>query len=412
MKFIQEILYNTSLRIYTILLWIISPFHRKAKLWIEGRKNIFIRLEKDFKDLSDKVIWIHTASVGEFEQARPIIERLKSDYPQYKILLTFFSPSGYELRKNYINVDYVYYLPIDGKKNAEYFLSITNPVLALFVKYEFWHYYIQSCKKRKIPLLSFSTILRPNQQYFKWHGSFYREILKNITYFFVQNKETKNLLRSINIASEIAGDTRCDQVKAIADTNKRNEIVEVFTADTLTLIVGSAWAEDMSLLIPYINANPQYKYIIAPHEINREKIKVEQQLIHLKCANYSLKETVINADILYIDCIGILSQIYKYADIVYIGGAFGSGLHNILEPAVFASPILFGNKYNKFQEAKDLLQLGGAYSISSEEELKNQLDKLFNNPKLRKQVGDNARNYVLKQSGASDVIFDYIKTIL
>lgn len=409
---IQRFLYSFSLFVYRLILGIVSPFVTKAKLMVAGRKNIFTELETALKNNTDPLVWFHAASLGEFEQARPVIETYKKKYPQHKVLLTFFSPSGYEVKKDYPHADYVSYLPFDSKKNAKRFIAITQPKLALFVKYEFWHFYIATCKKENIPVISFSTILRPNQHFFKWYGKFYKNILHNVSAFFVQNKETHDLLASIKIESTIAGDTRCDRVLQIAQEAEEFPLIKSFVGKEKVVVIGSSWSQDMEILIPFINKYSEYKYIIAPHEINVEAINNERKILSPKSVLYSELTEHTKAKVLYIDSIGLLSKLYRYADVAYIGGAFGSGLHNILEPATFGVPILFGTKYKKFQEAIDLVKLEGAFSVENEQELEMELQHLLTDNVYWQRKKATCELYVKNQSGASDKIIEYIETLI
>lgn len=412
MLVIQRLLYSISLFFYRLILHLLSPFVAKAKLMIIGRKNVFEKLEEALQGNTSPLVWFHAASLGEFEQARPVIEAYRKKHPQHKVLLTFFSPSGYEIKKDYAHADYVFYLPFDSQKNAQKFLTITKPKLAFFVKYEFWHYYINACKKQNVPVISFSTILRPNQHFFKWYGKFYRNILHNVSAFFVQNQETHDLLKSIDIESIIAGDTRCDRVLQIATEAEEFPLLQSFVGKEKVVIVGSAWPEDMEILIPFINKYSEYKYIIAPHEIDVNSINAERKTIRAKSALYSELTNNSDAKIVYIDCIGLLSKLYKYADVAYIGGAFGSGLHNVLEPATFGKPVLFGRKFQKFQEAKDLVKLDGAFSVENQQELEIELQHLLTDNVYWKRKSSICGDYVKNQAGASDKIIKYIETLL
>lgn len=412
MTIIQRFLYSLSLFIYRLILGILSLFVSKAKLMLAGRKGVFSKLETELQYNTAPLVWFHAASLGEFEQARPVIEAYKTKHPSDKVLLTFFSPSGYEVKKDYPHADYVSYLPFDSKKNAAKFLAITNPKLALFVKYEFWHYYIAACKKQNVPTISFSTILRPDQHFFKWHGKFYRNILSNISAFFVQNQETHDLLESINIQSTIAGDTRCDRVLQIAKDSEDFPLIKSFIGKEKVVVIGSAWSQDMEILIPFINKYLEYKYIIAPHEIDAEAIEAERKTLEPKSVLYSELVAETKAKVLYIDSIGLLSKLYRYADVAYIGGAFGSGLHNILEPATFGVPILFGTKYKKFQEAKDLVKLEGAFSVENAQELEMELQHLLTDNVYWKRKKATCEQYVINQSGATDLIINYLDSLI
>ena len=368
----MSILYNISIQIHIIAIHIAALFNAKAKLWVKGRKAIFQKLAEATKDNQD-IVWFHCASLGEFEQGKPIIEGYKIKHPTHKILLTFFSPSGYEIRKDYDEVDWVFYLPADTKKNAKQFINIVNPIKVIFIKYEFWFNYMDELNKKNIPLYSVSSIFRKEQYFFKY--DWFAKQLNNVSHFFVQDQNSKELLKKIGFSNcTVAGDTRFDSVI----TNTQNAIsiplIEEFSKNKTTIICGSTWPKDEALLAKYIKENPNYNYIIASHEMQHinELKKQTNALLFSKADSTNIS----NSNVLIIDSIGILSNIYKYGNLAYIGGGFGSGIHNILEAITFGLPVIFGPNYSKFKEAKDLITLGGAKSISNYIELAFAIDLL------------------------------------
>lgn len=401
--------YNLSIRIYVFLIRIVSFFNPKAKQWIVGRKNLFSKLQQTIaKD--NNIVWFHAASLGEFEQGRPVIEAYKEKYPDTKILLTFFSPSGYEVRKNYEGADYIFYLPPDFPSYAKRFISIVNPKAVYFIKYEFWYHYLNVIRKKEIPCYIFSTIFRPNQLFFKSYGKFYRRMLKAFTHFFVQNQESKQLLKSIGFNNvDVVGDTRFDRVYTIAHNAKKLPELENFSNNRPVLIAGSTWPKDEENIIKYINTSPNnYKYIIAAHEVDENHINNITRQIKKSWVRYT-KATpteITSAEVLVIDCIGILSSLYRYGDISYIGGGFGRGIHNTLEAATFGLPIIFGPNYHKFQEAKDLLQLKAAITYNTYSELENILNRFFSDTDAKKGAGEKSKKYVEQMRGASEKILN------
>jgi len=397
-------LYLLGIRLYYVIICFLSIFHAKAKLFVNGRKDIFKKIAKKVNPL-EKHIWFHFASLGEFEQGRPVLEELKKKFPSKKIVVTFFSPSGYEIRKNYALAD-VFYLPIDTPKNAKRFIDSINPEMAIFTKYEFWYFYFTELKKREIPLYLISGIFRENQVFFKWYGGFYRAMLKCVTYFFVQNQESVNLLNSIGIDNcTLSGDTRFDRVFENAQAPKILPAIESFIGNSPVLIFGSTWPEDERILSALPEKYPDWKFIIAPHEIDSNHIEsIEKQFSsNLRLSTLSATENT-QAQILIIDNIGMLSSLYRYGKLAYIGGGFGAGIHNTLEAVAFGLPVIFGPKYDKFQEAKDLIALGAAQSISNAEEL----ELAFNNFKDNQSASEKARKYVQGKKGSTDQIIEMI----
>jgi len=410
------IFYNAGIYLYYLLIIIISPFNSKAKLWLSGRKKWKEKLAGKFGTNKAPIAWFHCASLGEFEQARPVLENFRENFPEYKILLTFFSPSGYEIRKNYPKADFIEYLPLDTQANARLFIDITRPKIAFFVKYEFWHHYINCLNNSGIPVISFSTIFRKDQLFFKSYGKFYLAILKRLSKIFVQNKESLDLLTGHHInTGEIAGDTRFDRVLEIRKSIKPLPIVESFKDSSKVFIAGSTWPKDLEILSPLIDkGGKDLKFIIAPHEIHEHEINNFMQSCKLRCVRYTKAENtqVNDFEVLIIDCIGILSGVYAYGDFGYIGGAFGKGLHNTLEAATFGLPLFFGPNYRKFQEAKDLISIGGAFSISSNIEFENAFFKVMNNPNLHQEIVSKNKNFIEANKGATDRIIGYSKLLL
>ncbi len=407
--------YKTGIFIYSLIIRIYSVFNEKARFFVRGRKNWKKNLAQKI-DVNSKYIWFHCASLGEFEQGRPVIEELKEQFPHYKIVLTFFSPSGYEIRKNYALADVVAYLPMDTKQNAKTFLDIVNPEKAFFVKYEFWHFYISELKKREIPLYIISAIFRENQQFFKkttW-GKWYLKTLTRVDHFFIQNEKSGELLKTVGISNfTVSGDTRFDRVAAIAKVSKEIPIVEKFRGNSMLIVAGSTWKPDEELLAEFINQNTVIKFIIAPHEVSVANMNRIQQLLKKPAVLFSkVNETEIDTfQVLIIDSIGLLSSLYRYGKIAYIGGGFGVGIHNILEAATFGLPVIFGPNYKKFKEADDLTVEGGACSVTDSGELRNALNKLISQKTELDKASEICRNYVAKNVGSTKLIIKKVFNI-
>lgn len=408
--------YNLSVLIYKILIYLASPFNKKAKQWIAGRKDLFEILEKRIKKDS-KIAWFHCASLGEFEQGRPVIEEFRKRHPAFKILITFFSPSGYEVRKTYNGADYIFYLPIDTPSNAKRFVNIVNPEVVFFVKYEFWFNYIKNISSKKIPFFVISANFRHGQHFFKWYGGWFRKQLNGITKIFVQNKESADLLKKIGITKvTISGDTRFDRVHSITQNIKKFPIIEKFCKNSDVFIAGSSWPPDEELLTKLINSEKtNYKFIIAPHMVDKPHVASLAEKIkkgHVVLYSEADEENVMYARVMIIDSIGILSHIYQYGKIAYIGGGFGSGIHNILEAATFGMPVIFGPKYHKFREAVDLIKEAGAFSINNEQEFFTIVLKLMNDPALLKEKSEIAKTFVRKNIGATEIILKETSSFL
>jgi 3-deoxy-D-manno-octulosonic-acid transferase len=409
------VLYNLVIFLVRLLANVAGLIDPKARLLIQGQHKLIQKITDSSASNHSPVIWVHCASLGEFEQGRPVIEALRKLYPSHKIFLTFFSPSGYEVRKTYAQVDWVFYLPWDTSKNASQFIDAVKPVLAIFVKYEFWFHYSSELKKREIPLLSISSIFRKDQVFFKPYGKFYRSILAKFTHFFVQNEESLKLLQSIGIQSvTVGGDTRFDRVKSLVNQAEEIEIARKFKAGQKTIVIGSCWPEDLEILAPFINEKSfQLKFIIAPHETTEAHVNAIEKTLKVPCIRFSQPgEKPEDASVLIIDNVGMLSRLYRYGEFAYVGGAFGKGLHNILEPACYGIPVFFGNKnYQKFQEAVDLLNRGGAFAVNDYQDLKEKYE-LVNIPQTFLRACDVTKHYVEEKLGATKKIIDYCSTNL
>ncbi|MCG1034875.1 3-deoxy-D-manno-octulosonic acid transferase [Polaribacter sargassicola] len=407
MKFLYDLLVFKA----SIFLPIIALFNKKIKFFVDGRKETFSKI-KALKN--KKTIWFHVASLGEFEQARPIIEELKKNYSTYKILVTFFSPSGYEIRKNYYLADVVCYLPLDSISNAKKFVEIVNPKYAVFIKYEFWPNLLNELKRKEVSTILVSGILRKKQLFFKSYGGFMRKSLEAFHHFFVQDLNSKELLNSINFNNvTIAGDTRFDRVAKILEQDNSLDFISQFKDGKYTIVAGSTWQEDEELLVNYINnkTSENDKIIIAPHNIKQEAILQLQKSINKKTILYSAKadENLAEFQVFIIDTIGILTKIYAAADIAYVGGGLKTGLHNILEPATFGIPVVIGNNYSKFKEAVDLVKIGGCISIKNQEEFNQTFINLKEDEGLRKLTGVINKRYIKDHLGATALVINYLK---
>ena len=410
------------------VLWgiaIASLFNEKVRKMWRGEREAF-KILKQKVDPNAKYIWFHAASLGEFEQGRPLMERIRKDYPQYKILLTFYSPSGYEVRKNYEGADIICYMPVDTRLNAIRFLRLVRPVMAFFIKYEFWSNFLHILKHRNIPTYSVSSIFREDQVFFKWYGRSYAGVLKCFTRFFVQNEESKRLLEGIGItAVDVVGDTRFDRVLQIKEAAKQLPICEAFRTgvassqsadvphhDFKVFVAGSSWPPDENIFIPFFNEHKDWRLLIAPHVIAEEHLKLILSLIKdKKVVRYTqtTPEEAAEADVLIIDCFGLLSSMYNYGDVAYIGGGFGVGIHNTLEAAVWNMPVIFGPNNKKFQEAQGLLKSGGGFEINTYEDFSGLMNSLMNDEAFLKQAGDKAGAFVAHLAGATDKVLASVK---
>jgi 3-deoxy-D-manno-octulosonic-acid transferase len=445
------ILYNIFLKAYSLALHLAALWNPKAKLWVKGRNQWKMKVagwqlaagkhdrgndepldhEADPGirntatetpglqpiNASSKTIWMHCASLGEFEQGRPLLEAVKAAYPGHEMVVTFFSPSGYEVRKNYKGAALVMYLPMDGPANARFFINAINPSLVLWVKYEYWFYYLHELKQKNIPVLLISGIFRKSQPFFKWYGGLWKKMLDSFNHFFVQTENSQQLLQAIGITRPVTvtGDTRFDRVIAIAEQwQTPAEILEQFCGEQPVLVAGSTWEEDEELLIHYAKAYPKIKFILAPHEVSKERVEelkkeFPQALLYSLLQN-SPPAAIINSNVLIIDNIGMLSRLYKYATLTYVGGGFHpSGIHNILEAAVYGKPVIFGPVYEKFAEAIALLEAGGAYSIENALELEALLNKLFNDAAILEKSSLAAKEFVYSHKGATQKIMEHIQ---
>ncbi len=399
-------IYNIGIALFAVITKFASIFNQKAKLFTQGRENIFEKISKETNP-TDRPIWFHFASLGEFEQGRPVLEKIKAFDSTQKIVITFFSPSGFEVRKNYKQADGIFYLPIDTASNAKKFIKLINPKIAIFTKYEFWFHYFKELHENQIPLYIISGIFRPGQVFFKWYGNFNRRMLSYVNHFFVQNQESADLLNSIGITQvTINGDTRFDRVYENATSAKRLLKIEEFCGGSPVFIAGSTWPADERLLVSFVKTYPDWKLIIAPHEIGEGHIKEIEQLFPT-----ALKFSVLNtessnqmASVLIIDNIGMLSALYQYGKVAYIGGGFGVGIHNTLEAAAFGLPVIFGPNYDKFQEAKELIEMNAAQSITNEAELLSAFEYFKEN----KSAMLNAKSYVASKKGATNIIVQFL----
>lgn len=406
------LIYSVIVSIAGLLLQIFAFFIPKINLFVTGRKDVFSTLKSKIKP-DDKTIWFHAASLGEYEQGLPVIEKMKENHPNHKIIVSFFSPSGYEVRKNNTVADATVYLPLDTMKNAKKFIQLAHPDLVFFIKYEFWPNYLNELKKQQIPTYLISGIFREKQAFFKWYGGFYRKALEAFTYFFVQNESSLQLLHQLGKNNAVvSGDTRFDRVATILEKDNTLDFIETFKNNTTTIVIGSSWPKDEELLLNFINSSPtNCKYIIAPHNIKREQIQQLKTNCVKKIVFFSEKEDKNLADynVFIIDTIGILTKIYSYADIAYVGGGFGHpGVHNILEPATFGIPIIIGPHYSHFAEAIDLVDLKGCITINNQTELNKSLENLITNTSERIKMGKICAQFVQKNKGAVNQILKYI----
>jgi 3-deoxy-D-manno-octulosonic-acid transferase len=407
---------------------IIALFSPKMRLFVDGRKTVFDTISQNISK-QEATIWFHAASLGEFEQGLPVMEKIKIRFPKHKIIVTFFSPSGYEIRKNNTIADVTVYLPLDTRKNAKLFIDLVHPELVFFIKYEFWPNYLNELKSRNIKTYLISGIFRENQAFFKWYGGFYRNALKSFEHFFVQNEKSKKLVQQLGFQNvSISGDTRFDRVVSIVERDNRLDFIEEFKNNSLTIVVGSSWPKDEELLVHFINQSPEnIKFIIAPHNIKPEQIVELQksitkksilytdlfpaQTLHVTHSAETLHATSLQEyDVFIINTIGILTKIYNYADIAYVGGGFGNpGVHNILEPATFGVPIIIGPNYSHFAEATALVNMEGCISISNQKELNDAFSNLISNDAIRHEKGHICSTFVQMNKGATEVILKYLQ---
>lgn len=405
-------LYNLLIHLSTGLVKLLGLFNPKMALFVNGRKEVFDILQQTVST-SDHTIWFHAASLGEYEQGLPVMEMVKAKFPNHKIVLTFFSPSGYEVRKNNSIADVTVYLPLDTAANAKQFLKLVHPELVFIIKYEYWPNYLKELRKRKTKTYLISGIFRENQVFFKWYGGFYREALKTFEHFFVQNEKSKKLLESLDYHNvTVSGDTRFDRVAGILERDNTLEFVSKFKTDSQLIVVGSSWPKDEEYLLEFINNAPAFaKFIIAPHNIKEEQILAFAERIKVPTILYSKMGTadLSKFKVLIVDTVGLLTKIYSYADIAYVGGGFGNpGIHNILEPATFGIPIVIGPNFSHFAEAVEIIDLQAAISITNAAELHQTLRKLLDDLELRKTLGNKSSHYVQQNKGATEAILKYL----
>ena len=407
-------LYNIFLHLYNSGIRFASIWNSKASLWVEGRKNLFERLKAAVEKGDGPVLWIHSSSLGEFEQGKPVLESLKTSYPNHRILLTFFSPSGYEIRKNYDGADMIFYLPLDGRIRSKKFLDIVRPELAIFIKYESWFYYLKRLKKRGIPTLLISAIFTPQQHFFGPFGGFLRTLLESYSHLFVQDAPSAAILQKfkLRIPVTVAGDTRYDRVAEISSLPFHHSAVETFCSETDTMIAGSTWKEDEEMLSGLLDAKPELKLIIAPHEIGPKHLEEIKRLFRKNILFSELDDLdrLKNARVLIIDCMGMLSKLYRYATICYVGGGFNAaGIHNILEPTAYGKTVIFGPHHDRTAEAKALIETGVGFSYNSKQDLIYITEKLLSDISRRKSLDESAKNFVGQRKGATHIIVRHIE---
>lgn len=428
---LSKLLYNLFLILYSVAIRVAAIANPKARKWISGRRDIFAKINGQLSTGNGQPIWMHCASLGEFEQGRPLLEELKKQYPNQKIVLSFFSPSGYEVMKDYKGVDHIFYLPMDSKANAKRFLDAVNPALVLWVKYEYWFYYLTEIKQRDIPALLVSGIFRKGQPFFAWYGAIWKKMLESFTHFFVQHEESKQLLATIGFTGNISlnGDTRFDRVLEIAEHFMPVEGIQEFCGDSPVIVAGSTWEEDEIELLHFVNVHKDVKFIIAPHEIDKTNLKdvkdefpdsifysdliSEQRATNnqLQTTNHHRGPADKPLNVLIIDNIGMLSRLYKYATVTYVGGGYGAdGVHNVLEASVYGKPVVFGPVYDKFVEATGLVNCGGAVSVDGGPvKLETIMNNLLNDESERKKIGEAAKKFVYENAGASKKIMQFIQ---
>ena len=405
-------IYNIVIYFVLFGIAIASLFNEKVRKMWRGEREAF-KILKQKVDPDARYVWFHAASLGEFEQGRPLMERIRKEHPQYKILLTFYSPSGYEVRKNYEGADIICYMPVDTRLNAIRFLRLVRPVMAFFIKYEFWSNFLHILKHRGVPTYSVSSIFREDQVFFKWYGKSYANVLRCFTRFFVQNEESKRLLESIGITDvDVVGDTRFDRVLQIKEAAKQLPICEAFRGSYKVFVAGSSWPPDEEIFIRFFNEHKDWRLLIAPHVIAEEHLKLILSLIKdKKVVRYAqtTPEEAAEADVLIIDCFGLLSSMYNYGDVAYVGGGFGVGIHNTLEAAVWNMPVIFGPNNKKFQEAQGLLKSGGGFEIHNFEEFEGLMNSMMNDEAFLKSSGEKAGAFVASLSGATDKVLSKVR---
>lgn len=405
-------LYTFGIVAYMLAIHVAALFHKKARQMVLGQWNTW-RILRSRLEPHARYVWFHAASLGEFEQGRPMMEYLRATHPEYKIVLTFFSPSGYEVRKDYAGADIVCYLPFDTISNAYAFIRMIKPEMAFFIKYEFWYNYIRLLHHRGIPVYSTCSIFHPRKIFFRWYGGFYADVLRHVTHFFVQDEQSKHLLATKGIIKNVSivGDTRMDRVLAIQAAAKPIPLVEQFKQGHFVLVAGSSWPADEDCIIPYFNAQPDMKLILAPHVIDESHLrqieeKLQRPVLRLSQAT---QENICRVDCLIIDCFGLLSSIYRYGEVAYVGGGFGVGIHNVPEAAVYGVPVLIGSNNARFREAQDLLRLGGCLQISSAQDFAMTMERLRSDAQALRQAGEVAKRYIHANAGATGRIFSFLE---
>jgi 3-deoxy-D-manno-octulosonic-acid transferase len=409
------LLYRLSILFYQWGIFLVQPWNKKARLWVEGRKQVLEKLADWRKDHPQPLIWMHCASLGEFEQGRPVLEEIRIKYPNHLIALSFFSPSGFEVRKNYPGADYIFYLPVDSVANAQRLVSTLSPALTIWVKYEYWYFYLRALYQRRVPVVLISALFRPHQPFFRWYGTLHRELLSFFTMICVQDQHSQDLLAQVTPQTPIlvAGDTRFDRVLAIQASASDLWDIQAFAQGHFTIIGGSSWPEDEEVLDHFILTHPQVKCILAPHEIDEEHLVYIEKLFK-HTARYSEWKHHPDHQIqtLIIDNIGMLSTLYRYADCAFLGGGFGNGIHNVLEAAAYGIPVLFGPNHEKFKEAVDLTEIGAAFCVQEALETERQLTAIMEDPQLRQTAGQLAATYVEKGGGATAIIMNQVTNLL
>lgn len=403
-------MYSLAIYIYMLCAGVVSLFNRKARLLIRGHRDTWRILRSQIGN--GRYVWFHAASLGEFEQGRPLMERLRREHPEKRILLTFFSPSGYEVRKNYEGADVVCYLPFDTPLNARKFVRLAKPEMAFFIKYEFWRNYIDVLYHQEIPVYSVSSIFRENQIFFRPYGYKYARVLRRITHLFVQNEASRELLKRLGVTQvSVVGDTRFDRVIDIRRQARELPVAEAATRQGHVIVAGSTWPPDEDILIPYFNSHPDCRLILAPHVVSEDHLREIEQKLQRPALRYSqtTPESAAKADCLLIDGYGLLSSIYRYATVAYVGGGFGVGIHNVPEAAVYGVPVFFGPNNRKFREARELIEAGGCFEIHSADDFNRQADRLFADAQALTQAGQAAGRYISSNAGATDAVFSVVR---
>lgn len=412
-------MYSLAIYIYMFCVNLVAIFNRKARLLMVGHSKTYDILRRSINE-GDNVIWFHAASLGEFEQGRPLIEKIRENHPEHKILLTFFSPSGYEVRKDYKGADVICYLPFDTKLNARKFMRIAKPKMAFFIKYEFWQNYLSELHRRGVPTYSVASIFRPNQIFFRWYGHKYRNVLRTFAHLFVQNQESVDLLRTLGITNTtIVGDTRLDRVLQIRKAAKDLPMCEAFESSRVqgdknsrdyVVVAGSSWQPDEDIIIDYFNRHPNQRLIIAPHVVSESHLAEIESKLQRPAVRYTqaTAKTAAEAHCLIIDCYGLLSSIYRYATVAYVGGGFGAGIHNVPEAAVYGVPVIIGPNNKKFREARKLIDLGGCFEINNSDDYATVIDTLISQPASLTKASTASADYIKANAGAVDMIYNFV----